>query len=125
MDEHEWLAERFEGHRTHLLAVAHRMLGSLSEADIVLRSDGGVVRPGASAVVRGAQAVAERALTFARLSPYVRPALVNGAVGVVVAPGGRPFVVMGFTVAHGKIVAIDALADPARLRELDLAVLAD
>jgi hypothetical protein len=53
----------------------------------------------------------------------VRPALVNGAAGVVVAPRGRPFSVMGFTVSGGKIVEIDSLADPDRLRQLDLAVL--
>ena len=92
------------------------------DPDVVLRSDGGAARPAASAVVHGARAVAERALTFAHLSPFVRPALVNGAAGVVVAPRGRPFSVMGFTVAGGKIVAIDSLADPARLRRLDLAV---
>ena len=62
---------------------------------------------------------------FARLSPFVRPALVNGAAGVVVAPRGRPFSVMGFTVTGGKIVAIDALADPDRLRGLELTVLGD
>ncbi len=55
--------------------------------------------PGASDVVHGARAVAAQALTFARLSPFVRPALVNGAAGVVVAPHGRPFSVMGFTVS--------------------------
>jgi hypothetical protein len=74
-------------------------------------------------VVHGARAVAERALTFARLSPHVRPALVNGAAGVVVAPRGRPFSVMAFTVREGKVVAIDSLSDPARLRELDLTFL--
>jgi hypothetical protein len=95
------------------------------DPDVVLRSDGGALRPGASVVVHGARAVAERAFTFARLSPFVRPALVNGAAGVVVAPRGRPFSVMGFTVRGGKIVEIDALSDPARLRELDLAVLDD
>jgi RNA polymerase sigma factor (sigma-70 family) len=88
--------------------------------DVVARGDGG---PGASAVVRGARDVAARALTFARLSPFVRPALVNGAAGVVVAPRGEPFSVMGFTVAGGKIVEIDAITDPERLRALDLAVL--
>jgi hypothetical protein len=62
-------------------------------------------------------------MTFARLSPYVRPALVNGAAGVVVMPRGRPFAVMGFTVSGGRIVAIDALADPERLSKLDLAFL--
>src|SRR5439155_559525 len=188
MDEHEWLAERFEEHRTHLRAVAYRMLGSLSEADdavqeswlrlsrsdaraienlggwlttvvarvclnvlrsrearreepmsvrvpdpivavldpdVVLRSDGGVVRPGASQVIHGAEEVAASALTFARLSPFVRPALVNGAAGVVVAPHGRPFSVMGFTVRDGKIVEIDGIADPERLARLDLAGLDD
>ena len=92
------------------------------DPDVVLRSDGGVERPRASVVVRGAAAVAEQALTFARMSPFARPALVNGAAGVVVAPRGRPFAVMGFIVRRGKIVAIDALADPARLQGLDLAV---
>ncbi len=100
-------------------------LVAVLDPDVVLRSDGGVVRPGASVVVHGARAVAEQALTFARLSPFVRPALVNGAAGVVVAPRGRPFAVMGFTVRRAKIVAIDALADPARLRQLALAVLGD
>jgi hypothetical protein len=76
-------------------------------------------------VIEGAKEVAESALTFVRLSPYVRPALVNGAAGVVVAPKGRPFSVMAFTVTGGKIVEIDGLADPERVRELDLAVLDD
>jgi RNA polymerase sigma factor (sigma-70 family) len=100
-------------------------LVAVLDPDVVLRSDGGVARPGASFVVHGARAVAEQALTFARLSPFVRPALVNGAAGVVVAPRGRPFSVMGFTVSRGKIVQIDGLADPERLRRLDLAVLED
>jgi RNA polymerase sigma factor (sigma-70 family) len=93
--------------------------------NVVLRSDGGAVRPGASFVVRGAREVAESALTFARMSPFVRPALVNGAAGVVVAPHGRPFSVMGFTVREGKIVEIDGIADPERLQKLDLAGLDD
>jgi RNA polymerase sigma factor (sigma-70 family) len=100
-------------------------LVAVLDPDVVLRSDGGAERPGATAVVHGARAVAERALMFARLSPFVRPALVNGVAGVVVAPRGEPFSVMAFTVAGGKIVAIDGLADPTRLRELDLAVLDD
>jgi len=93
--------------------------------DVVSRSDGGALRPDASALVRGAREVAARALTYARLSPFVRPALVNGAAGVVVAPDGQPFAVMGFTVVDGKIVEIDSITDPARLGELDLAVLDD
>jgi RNA polymerase sigma factor (sigma-70 family) len=98
-------------------------LVAVLDPDIVLRSDGGVLNPGASVVVRGATAVASQALMFAHLSPFVTPALVNGSAGVVVAPGGRPVSVMGFTVAHGKIVAIDALADPERLSTLDLTML--
>jgi RNA polymerase sigma-70 factor, ECF subfamily len=95
-------------------------LVAVLDPDVVLRSDGGAGRPSATVLVRGAAEVASRALTFARLSPHVRPALVNGAAGVVVAPGGRPFSVMAFTVAHGRIVAIDSLADPDRLARLDL-----
>ena len=106
-----------EGDFDALVAVLH--------PDVVLRSDGGAARPGATHVVHGAEAVGRRAMTFARLSPFVRPALVNGAAGVVVAPRGRPFSVMAFTVRDGRIVAIDGLADPERLKELDLTVLDD
>jgi len=92
---------------------------------VVLRIDGGAVRAGLSREVRGARAVAEQTLTFSRLSPFVRPALVNGAAGIVVAPRGRPFSVMGFTIRGGKIVEIDVLADPARLSRLDVSVFDD
>ena len=95
------------------------------DPDVVLRADAGAVRAGLSREVRGAAAVAEQALFFSRAAPSARPALVNGAAGVVVASGGRPIAVMGFTVRHGKIVEIDILADPTRLRQLDLAVLDD
>jgi RNA polymerase sigma factor (sigma-70 family) len=91
--------------------------------DVVLRSDGGAGRPSATVEVHGAENVANRAMTFAGLSPYVRPALVNGVAGVVVAPRGVPFSVIAFTVVEGRIAAIDALADPDRLRELDLTIL--
>jgi hypothetical protein len=96
------------------------------DPDVVLRGDRGAVPPGASKEVRGARAVAEQALTFARLVGFVQPVLVNGAAGIVSwLPGGRPFSVMGFTVRRGKIVEIDVLADPARLGQLDLAILDD
>jgi hypothetical protein len=58
-----------------------------------------------------------------RSQSFARPALVNGLVGFVVAPHGRPVAVAGFTVAHGRVVEIDLLADPARLQQLDLTVL--
>lgn len=66
--------------------------------------------------------MAGQALTFSHLSAFVRPALVNGAAGVVVAPAGRPTSVLAFTVRGGRIVEIDAIADPARLRRLGVAV---
>jgi RNA polymerase sigma factor (sigma-70 family) len=100
-------------------------LVAVLDPDVVLRSDGGAARPSATHVLHGARTVAERAFTFARLSPYVRPALVNGAAGVVVVPPGGVFSVMAFTVREGRIVAIDALSDPERLRELDLTFLDD
>ena len=91
------------------------------DPDVVLRADGGAARE--TVIVRGAEAVASRAIMFAHMHPHLRPALVNGAAGVVVAPQGRPFAVMGFTVAGGRIVEIDALADPERLNRLDLSFL--
>jgi len=100
-------------------------LVAVLDPDVVLRSDGGVRRPAASVVVHGAATVAGQALTFAQPSRLTRPALVNGAPGVVVVQHGRPFAIMGFTVMRGKIVEIDVLTDPERLRQLDLTVLDD
>ena len=62
-------------------------------------------------------------MTFRRLAGSARPALVNGTAGLVVVRDGSPFAVLGFTVSGERIVEIDILADPARLRHLDLAVL--
>src|SRR5439155_6172877 len=98
-------------------------LVAVLDPDVVLRSDGGPQRPAFSAVVHGPEAVAGRAMTFARPAANLRPALVNGAAGVVVVAAGRPVSVVGFTVRPGKIVAIDALADPDRLSRLDLPAL--
>ncbi len=98
------------------------------DPDVVRRADIGAVRAGLSREVRGAQAVAEQALTFSKFarSARARPALVNGAAGIVSwSPDGRLFSVMGCTVRHGKIVEIDILADPTRLSQLNLALLDD
>ena len=95
-------------------------LVAVLDPDVVLRSDGGVSRPSVSVVVQGAEAVAGRALTFSRLSPFVRPAVVNGVAGVVVAPGDRPVAIMAFTVRGGSLVEIHSLSDPERLRHLEL-----
>jgi RNA polymerase sigma-70 factor (ECF subfamily) len=93
------------------------------DPDVVLRSDRAALPSGASREIRGAAAVARRAaLGGARAT---QPALVNGDVGVVVAPRGRLLMVLLFTIRQGKIVEIDAVADLERLRQLDLAVLDD
>jgi RNA polymerase sigma factor (sigma-70 family) len=92
------------------------------DPDVVLRVDRGA-RPGASSEIVGAENVLRQAQRYAQLAEFARPALVNGAPGAVVLPGGRPFAVMGFTVAGGRIVELDILSDPVRLRELDLSVL--
>jgi RNA polymerase sigma factor (sigma-70 family) len=92
------------------------------DPDVELRIDGGVLRADASVVLRGADAVAAHTATYSQLYPFVRPALVNGAAGAVVAPHGRVFSVMAFTVTSGKIVQIDALLDPDRLAQLDLKI---
>lgn len=96
-------------------------LVAILDPEIVLRSDGGVLRPAANAHVEGAEAVASRAMTFASLAPWVRPALVNGVAGAVVAPPGELFSVMAFTVRGGRIAAIDVLSDPDRLAGLNIA----
>ena len=93
------------------------------DPDVVLRADLGPAPAGGSREVRGADAVAGQALTFSRLGLVVRPALVNGAVGAVTTLDGEPFSVGGYTVRGGRIVGIDILADPARLRRLDLTIL--
>lgn len=92
-------------------------LVAVLDPDVVLRAEGG--RP-ARRVVEGAKPVAGQALTFAKLSPLARPALVNGAAGVVVISRGQLFSVLAFTVAGGKIVEIDILADRERLQQLDM-----
>jgi len=98
-------------------------LVAVLDPGVVLHADAGALRPGGPAVVRGAAAVAQQAITFARLDRVAQPALVNGAAGLVTAPSGKPRSVIGFTISHGKIAEIDILADPERLRALDLAVL--
>jgi RNA polymerase sigma-70 factor, ECF subfamily len=90
-------------------------LVALLDPDVVLRADGGPLRPALSGLVHGAEPVAARAIMFARPAAVVRPALVNGVAGVVVTLDDRPVSVMAFTVRGGRIVAIDALADPDRL----------
>ncbi|MBL1098754.1 hypothetical protein JK363_19215 [Streptomyces sp. 205] len=77
---------------------------ALLDPEVVLRADYGAASAPASREVRGATAVANQALTFSRVGgsgTVARPALVNGAVGVVSSRAGRPFSVLGFTVTGG------------------------
>ncbi|MFG3049460.1 RNA polymerase sigma factor SigJ [Kitasatospora sp. NPDC048239] len=95
-------------------------LVAVLDPDVVLRADGAAGRARGSVVLNGARTVASQAVTYRSLAPFVRPALVNGAAGVVVVVEGRPVSVMAFTVLDGLIVAIDVLTDPERLAGLDL-----
>jgi RNA polymerase sigma factor (sigma-70 family) len=112
-----FLAASREGNFEALLAML--------DPDVIVQADSAVVPAGASREVRGARAVAEQALMFSRRARFGQLALVNGTVGIVVAPRGRLFAVLVFSVRRGKIIEIDVVADPARLRQLDLAVLDD
>lgn len=100
-------------------------LVAVLDPEVVLRADGGTARARQTVVINGARAVAGQAVLAKRLAPFARAALINGTAGVVATAAGRVLSVMGFTVAHGKIVAIDVLYDPERLADLDLAVLDD
>jgi RNA polymerase sigma-70 factor, ECF subfamily len=92
------------------------------DPDVELRIDRGDLRAEASLALHGADAVARHTASYSQLYPFVKPAIVNGAAGAVVAPRGRVFSVMAFTVTNGKIVQIDALLDPERLAQLDLRI---
>jgi RNA polymerase sigma factor (sigma-70 family) len=100
-------------------------LVAVLDPGVVLRIDAGAGRPAASMAIRGAAAVARQAgsgLAAVLRIAQLRPALVNGAAGVIVTMRGRPVTVMGFTVAEGKIVEIDAIADPERVRTITATV---
>src|SRR5438309_6840979 len=93
---------------------------ALLDPDVVVRADPTAVEVGASPEVTGAAAVAE---TFSGRARAAQPALVDGEAGLVWTVGGRPRVVFGFTISDGKITAIELLADPDRLRQMELTIL--
>jgi ketosteroid isomerase-like protein len=92
------------------------------DPDVVFRADRAAMSQGAAGEIRGAQAVARQAVRGAQ---FIRPVLVNGAVGLVAAPLGRLVLLLSLTIRHGKIAEIEAIADPAHLHQLRLAVLDD
>ena len=97
-------------------------LVAVLDPDVVLRADLGAA---GSREVRGVEAVIGQAMFYSQLGLVMKPALINGAVGLVTTREGQPFSIGAFTVRGGRIVEMDWLADPARLRELDLTVLGD
>jgi RNA polymerase sigma-70 factor (ECF subfamily) len=101
-------------------------LMAVLDPEVVVRSDGGAARPQLASLVRGARAVAEQAWSFRRFAERSTRVLVNGLPGGVAwSPDGSPFAVLALTVRGGRVVAIDVLADPDRLRELDLSLVTD
>ena len=93
------------------------------DPEVVLQADAASVPTGVPMTIRGATAVARGARASSGRSRYSAVALVNGTPGIVMAARGRLILVLAFTIGGGKISRIDVIADPARLEELDLAVL--
>lgn len=101
-------------------------LMAILDPDVVMRVDSAGVPTGIPQVLRGATNVAKRASRAGRGGARgTQPALVDGTVGVVVAPRGRLLMVLRFTIVDDKIVEIDSIAEPERLSQLDLAILSD
>jgi RNA polymerase sigma factor (sigma-70 family) len=98
-------------------------LVSVLHPDVVVRTDGGVLEAARSGVVKSADAVAGRAISFATPAAVLHPVLVNGAAGVVVEIGGTIVSIMSFAVHDGRVAEIDVLADPDRIAGVDLAFL--
>jgi RNA polymerase sigma-70 factor (ECF subfamily) len=89
------------------------------DPEVVFRIDAGSARIPGGREARGAENVARRVLARGRpLAGLARTAIVNGAAGVVVVSGGKPISVVGFTVAHERIVAIDVVVDPTKLSRI-------
>ena len=98
-------------------------LVAVLDPDVVSRIDAGAGALIPSGVLHGAATVARQTLAIASISAPKHPVLVNGAAGVVITLGGQPVSVMSFTVSGGKIVEINSIVDPERLRQFDFSVL--
>ncbi|HUA41538.1 MAG TPA: sigma-70 family RNA polymerase sigma factor [Streptosporangiaceae bacterium] len=95
------------------------------DSDVVLTGDATAAPSGRPVTLRGAEVVARGAVLSAGRAENSELALVNGAVGILFAPAGQIQVVLALTVRGSRISAIDVIADPGRLRLLDLALLPD
>ena len=98
-------------------------LVAVLDPDVLVRIDGVAGRPGGAREIHGARNWAQGAVAYSQMVRFAQPALVDGSVGIVIAPDGRLSRVLRFTIANGKIVQADIIAEPVRLRELNLAVL--
>ncbi|MGY4387140.1 RNA polymerase sigma factor (sigma-70 family) [Streptomyces sp. TE12347] len=98
-------------------------LVTLLHPDVVLRADKAVVPTAAPILLRGADTVATSAMAAMQRARATAPALVDGVVGLAMAPLGRLFLVLGFTIEDGLITEIDIVAEPERLGALELAAL--
>ncbi|MFC8824998.1 sigma-70 family RNA polymerase sigma factor [Streptomyces sp. NPDC057137] len=98
-------------------------LVAVLDSDVILRADRAAGPTRAPIVLRGAQNVAKGASMAAERVRFTRPALVNGSPGLVMAPGGRLFLVLAFTIADGRVTEIDIIADEDRLGQVEVAVL--
>ena len=98
-------------------------LVAVLDPDVALYADANAGPPGAPRELHGATVVASSAATFSARARFSQVALVNGSVGLVVAPRGHLFLVLGYEFGDDRITGIDVIADPDRLRHLDLAVL--
>lgn len=100
-----------------------KALLTVLDPNVVRRADRAVLPAGAAMTLHGAQAVAEETRTFSQRARFAQPALVNGTVGIVVAPRGKLLLALSLTIKDEKVAEIDVIGDPRRLHRLDLAVL--
>jgi RNA polymerase sigma-70 factor (ECF subfamily) len=99
-------------------------LVAVLDPDVVVRIDHAAGRPdGPPLEIHGARKWAQQAVAFTRFARFVQLALIDGRVALILAPGGRLSSVLQFTATNGKIVGVDIVSEPARLRDLDLRIL--
>lgn len=114
-----------EAFLTALRAGDFEGLVAVLDPDVLVHIDPAAARPGAPTEIRGARNFAQGAVTYSQMARLVEPMLINGAVGLVWAPDGKASRVLALVIRKGKISEVEIIAEPARLRDLDLAVLSD
>lgn len=100
-------------------------LAAVLDPELLVRGDESVALPGTAREVHGARGWAKQIIASARGARFAQPALVDGEIGIVIAPRGHLFRVLRFTITNGRIAQVDVVADRERLGQLDLAMLDD